>query len=150
MCIVCMCLCVCFCRGKGGRQELQCEREREMEKRAFGAPCPALAWFLHIPCRKCSVISFTPHSFSSLGVKHMHAHTGPSPQHARGPNMSRLIYFNSVIQQKYSVIIQKDAMCCLDATSFFSISTHTQRWRGGTAVSSGCWQPAKLAAFLDC
>lgn len=76
----------------GGRNYSEREREREMEKRAFGAPCPALAWFLRIPCRNCSVISFTSHSFSWLGVKHMRAHTGPSPQHTRGPNMSRLIY----------------------------------------------------------
>lgn len=72
--------CVFVCaRRAGGGHKLQWERKNKKEiesKRALGAPCPVLAWFLCGPRGHRSAIFSTPHSFSSLWVKHMHAHAG--------------------------------------------------------------------------
>lgn len=51
LCVLHACVFVCASVGGMGSTHYS-EREKEMEgKRAFGAPCPVLAWFLCIPCR---------------------------------------------------------------------------------------------------
>lgn len=117
-------LCVCV-GGRGLRDYSEKEKKKRLRKEPLGAPCPALAWILHTPCRNQSVISFTPHSFSSLLVKHMQTQAHPSTHTHTDLLMSRLTYrilwFSKKRKNIYSVIFQKDALCCLDATSFFHL-----------------------------
>lgn len=62
--------------------------------------------------------------FILLSLSETHANTGSSQHTHIGPTNVTPDISNSVIQQKkniYSVIFQKDALCCLDATSFFHL-----------------------------
>lgn len=125
-CCVCTTVCVCcmyvsLCAlsvgGRGSRYYSERE-EKEIEKRPFGAPCPVLAWFLRIPCRNWSVISFTPHSFSSLLTKH--AHTQAHPSVHVDLQTSCLTYFS--VNQQDIVLYSKKMHCVVWMPQAFSIS----------------------------
>lgn len=137
----CVFVCALVGVGWGGTNYNEREGKKKMEgKGAFGAPCPALAWFLRVPRGHRGAIFSAP-PFFLLTV-------GESPRtHTRAYYVTPDI-LHAVIQQN-AVRYSRKRHCVLSGCHkrFPDLYSRTQRQRFGAAASSGCGRPGKLAAF---